>query len=330
MGAGGADMIEEEARSNPWSESLAFRSHEDTTDAIAESVLSGRPASSRMSFAQSIPSNPSRAQYRSVGGKGMIRFIIGERTVFTVIVINAVALFLDSFSTIHEISRGALLWIDYVCVLFFLLEIVLKVREFTWGGYWSNSWNQFDFTVVAISLPVLLSPFFDLQGFSVFLVLRLSRLLRLFKIVRFIPNGELIAAGLIRSLKASVSVFAALFFLNLLFALGATMIFGDELPEHFGNPVISIYTLFRVFTVEGWYEIPDLLLSESSSSAWAVLVRGYFAASVLIGGILGLSLANAVFVDEMTADNTKDLEAMIGELSRDVAGLREELQARGS
>jgi voltage-gated sodium channel len=115
-----------------------------------------------------------------------------------------------------------------------------------------------------------------------------------------------------------------------MFALGATLIFGDRLPQHFGNPIVSIYTLFRVFTVEGWYEIPDLLLSETSSSAWVFLVRGYFTASVLIGGILGLSLANAVFVDEMTVDNTKDLEAMVGELRRDVAGLRQELRTRGS
>ena len=120
---------------------------------------------------------------------------------------------------------------------------------------------------MAISLPVLLSPFLDLRSFSVFLVLRVSRLFRLFKILRFIPNGELIAAGLLRSLKASVGVFLALFFLNLMFALGATLIFGERLPQHFGNPIISIYTLFRVFTVEGWYEIPELLLSETSSFA---------------------------------------------------------------
>lgn len=260
----------------------------------------------------------------------MTRFIISEATVFTVIAINAFTLFLDAFPTIHEISHDVLFWIDYACVVFFLFEILLKVREFTFRGYWSNKWNRFDFIIVMISLPVLLSPFFDLRSFSVFLILRMSRLLRLFKVLRFIPNGELIAAGLIRSLKASVSVFLALFFLNLLFALGATMIFGDELPEHFGNPIVSIYTLFRVFTVEGWYEIPDLLLSESSSFAWVALVRVYFAVSVLIGGILGLSLANAVFVDEMTADNTKHLEVMIGDLSRDVAGLREELRTRGA
>ena len=260
----------------------------------------------------------------------MVRFIISDRTVFTVIAINAVALFLDAFPAIQRVSHNVLFWVDYVCAIFFVLEISLKVREFTFRGYWSSAWNRFDFFIVAISLPVLLSPFLDLRSFSVFLVLRLSRLFRLFKILRFIPNGELIAAGLVRSLKASVGVFLALFFLNLMFALGATLIFGERLPQHFGNPIVSIYTLFRVFTVEGWYEIPDLLLSETSSSAWVFLVRGYFTASVLIGGILGLSLANAVFVDEMTVDNTKNLEAMVGELRRDVAGLRQELRTRGS
>lgn len=48
--------------------------------------------------------------------------------------------------------------------------------------------------------------------------------------------------------------------------------------------------------------------------------------SVLIGGILGLSLANAVFVDEMTADNTKKAEEMIMELKEEIEKLRFEVK----
>ena len=123
------------------------------------------------------------------------------------------------------------------------------------------------------SSPVLLSPLVDFHSFSAILVLRLSRLLRLFKVLHFIPHREMLAAGIVRSLKASVGVFIALFFLNFMFAIGATILFGKTAPQYFGNPLISIYSLFKVFTVEGWYEIPDMLVASDASVFWAFLVR---------------------------------------------------------
>ena len=47
-----------------------------------------------------------------------------------------------------------------------------------------------------------------------------------------------------------------------------------------------------------------------------------FVLAVLIGGILGLSLANAVFVDEMMMDNTEVLERKIDALTEEVRRLR--------
>jgi voltage-gated sodium channel len=49
-------------------------------------------------------------------------------------------------------------------------------------------------------------------------------------------------------------------------------------------------------------------------------------AAVLIGGILGLSLANAVFVDEMMMDNTEILERKVDTLTEEVRRLREDLK----
>ena len=94
--------------------------------------------------------------------------------------------------------------------------------------------------------------------------------------------------------------------------------FGKAVPEYFGDPLISIYSLFKVFTVEGWFEIPDKLAERGISGGIVVLVRCYFIIAVIVGGILGLSLANAIFVDEMTADNTYRLEGMVENLQEQV------------
>ena len=53
--------------------------------------------------------------------------------------------------------------------------------------------------------------------------------------------------------------------------------------------------------------------------------RIFFVVAVLIGGILGLSLANAVFVDEMMMDNTESLERKMDALTEEVARLRRDL-----
>jgi voltage-gated sodium channel len=44
------------------------------------------------------------------------------------------------------------------------------------------------------------------------------------------------------------------------------------------------------------------------------------------GGILGLSLANAVFVDQMIEDNNDALEAKVDRLTAEIRSLREEVR----
>lgn len=255
------------------------------------------------------------------------QFLIQESTVATAIGVYAFATFLDNFPGINQFSREHghfLFWVEYVCTLYFVIEAILKIREQRVSGYWENGWNRFDFIVVVVSLPFLLTPFNIFEADNVFatvLILRTGRLLRLLRLLRFIPNGPKIWLGIKRSLKASVGVFLALLLLNLMFAMGAAFFFKDFAPEHFGDPLSSAYTLFKVFTVEGWYEIPDLISERSGSEGMGMFVRGYFVVAVVIGGILGLSLANAVFVDEMTADNTVKVEMMVEELTSDVKSL---------
>ena len=129
-----------------------------------------------------------------------------------------------------------------------------------------------------------------------------------------------------RSLKASVGVFIILFILLLTFAMGATLMFGEIAPEYFGDPIISTYSLFKVFTVEGWFEIPDKLAENPGAAHLINWMRLYFVAAVMVGGILGLSLANAIFVDEMTADNTDKVEDMVRRLHDEMADLHQKTQ----
>jgi|GEM_PF-251771 len=257
--------------------------------------------------------------------------LISDGLVSLVIFINSIVLVILGFYPADFAAHAstpvamAAFWIDYACTWFFIVEATLKIRKFSWEGYWSNGWNRFDFLVVLISLPALVAPLVpSLGGWSTLLILRTGRLLRLIKLMRFIPDADGIFNGVKRALRASIGVFATLLVLVIIFGLIASSLFGgldSEAARHaFGDPLSSFYTIFKTFTIEGWYSVPEQIAVETSQPVWATVVRLYFMLTVVVGGIFGLSIANAIFIDEMVADNNDALEA-------EVQALRVQLEA---
>jgi voltage-gated sodium channel len=259
----------------------------------------------------------------SNNNKQRLDWLISEPLVLTIIGLNAVAIVLNGFSHIREHFGEWITWVDYGCLLYFVAEAILKIRRNSFTNYWKRGWNKLDFIIVLGSSPLLLEPIVggSVQFFSIVLV---GRFLRFLRIMRFVPNREKIWAGVSRALKASAAVFLTLLVLNIILAMGANALFGDVAPKHFGDPLKSAYTLFKVFTVEGWYEIPEEMAANGEDGGLVNMVRGYFVFAVFTGGILGLSLANAVFVDEMIVDNNDRLEKMVTNLREELADKREQ------
>jgi voltage-gated sodium channel len=265
----------------------------------------------------------------------LLDLVVSDRVVMTAIIVNTAALVQYEMAARGSAWKSLWYWIDYVCVLFFLAEAVIKIGSSGWRRYWTSRWNRFDFLIVMISLPALAGPIFGSQDFAHVLVLRLGRLFRLFRVFAFIPNLDHLGLVIRRALKASVGVFLALFLVILIMAVGASLLFRDVDEEAFGNPMVSAYSMFKVFTVEGWYEIPERLEARAAESdvvsnprQFALMARLFFVLAVFVGGILGLSLANAVFVDEMMMDNTDVLERKVDALTEEVRALRNDLETR--
>ena len=259
--------------------------------------------------------------------KKIFQLLVREAVVISVIILNTVALILDGFPEIHAEYGHLLHNFDYICMLYYVFEVVVKSSFDGFSGYWSSAWNRFDFIIVLLGAPLLLDPFVpgQFQGVEVVLLLRMGRFLRFFRMLRFIPNAGQIWRGVIRSLKASVGVFLVLFLLNLILAMGANLLFKEYSSAYFGDPYVAFYSMFKVFTIEGWFEIPDELADQGLSDWRLFLIRFYFAFSVVTGGLLGFSLANAVFVDEMTADNNDQLEQMVTEMREEIAAYKQEI-----
>lgn len=268
------------------------------------------------------------AGHRSHVGSAWHRFrriLVSERLVVAAIVLGTVAVFALGFSAPGSGEHAWWIAVDVAVVGYFVVEQLLKIRIHGWRQYWSAGWNRFDLVVVLLSLPVLVSPFVDTSVFVGVLVLRVTRLFRLFRLLRFIPNHHHLAAGIRRAVRASVGVFLGIAIINFIFAMGAQTLFAGDVPELFGNPLRACYSMFRIFTIEGWHDVPEAI-ARNASPEWAAFARIYFGVAVLVGGILGLSLGNAVFVDQMMADNNEEVERDVLQMAREVSLLRAEIR----
>ena len=99
--------------------------------------------------------------------------------------------------------------------------------------------------------------------------------------------------------------------------------FKDIAPDYFSTPLDSIYAVFQLFTVEGWYEIPNAI-AEVTSSTIGSLVKLYFSLLLILGGIIGMSFINSIFVDAMVSDNNDDVKEKLEELEKKIDKLLEE------
>lgn len=93
------------------------------------------------------------------------------------------------------------------------------------------------------------------------------------------------------------------------FGLINCSLFKEADPEHFQTPLHSIYSVFQICTVEGWFEIPNAVSEYYGySSIAAEFIRAYFCFILILGGIIGMSFINFIFVDAMVSDNNNELE----------------------
>lgn len=237
------------------------------------------------------------------------------------IILNSLVIFAIHFPTLEH--NEWLLLLDNLFIFLFVLEALTKIKVYGWKGYWASGWNRFDFVLVVGSLPTLLAGIVPLPDTSLLIIFRLFRLLRLVRFLRFIPNMGSLLAGLSRAIKASVFVIIALFFLNIMLSLITCQFYGKIAPEYFGNPLVASYSIFQLFTVEGWNEIAENVAQSTTGPIFIGITRFYFVIVVLLGGIFGMSLANAVFVDEMTIDNNDAIEAKIDSLQAEIRELKD-------
>jgi len=239
------------------------------------------------------------------------RLFLNDKFILILILLNAVTIFVSGFETSSN-NRLLLSLIDNLITGLFIVEIIVKFKEFGIKNYFKSNWNKYDFTLVALSFPTLIAFIGNIEvvSFSFLLVFRVMRVFKSFRFLKFVPGIEHLVKGISRALKASIVVLIGFVIYIFIVGIFSFYLFKEISPEYFGNPLNALYSIFKIFTVEGWYEIPEQL-TKGLGSTTSFFTYMYFIFVVISGGIFGLSLVNSIFVDAMVSDNNDDLEKKI-------------------
>ncbi|HNS17344.1 MAG TPA: ion transporter [Bacteroidales bacterium] len=255
--------------------------------------------------------------------KTLKKLLLNDGFILVLIIINAIVLFLQGFDfPVHVLKVLSI--IDNIITMIFVAELCVKLIQYGPANFFKSAWNIFDAVIILLAVPSLFEWFTGFGGrpTEYILVLRVLRVFKFFRFIRFLPDVHKVLTGFKRAMKTSMVIILGFFVYGFIVAVLSCYLYRNTAPEYFHTPLSSFYSIFKIFTIEGWYAIPDLIAGRTNEAA-AVLTRIYFVFILVTGGIFGLSLVNSVFVDAMVSDNTDPLERKVDELEKKIDKLLE-------
>ena len=251
--------------------------------------------------------------------------LLNSRFILILIFINSILIFIQEFNGVPRF----LYHIDNGFIVIFMIEICVKIRTYTFKEYWKRPWNKFDFIIVSLSfVSMIVEMIFNgsTYSFTFLTSFRVLRTFKLFRLFKFIPNIKSIINGVNLALKTSYVVILSFLILLFIVSIFTCSMYKNIAPEYFETPLSSVYSIFRIFSIEGWYEIPDLIATRTTPF-FAFMTKLYFVSILFIGGMLGMSLINSIFVDAMVSDNNDSLEDKVKDLSDKIEELTNEIKS---
>lgn len=218
-----------------------------------------------------------------------------ESLVVSIIIISALNIGLSTFDVNPNLLQ-ALGVLDYVITFFFLAEILIRIYSYEKvSQFFTKKWNIFDFIIVLLSL-------IPLEFFETVIIARLLRVFRLLRIISFIPQFRVLIESLAQAVPRVSYVLLFIFIETYIFAAIGSILFGEVDPEHWDNIGISMLTLFKVGTIDGWIEIMNNTLP-SYPNSWF-----YYILYIIITGFIFLNMVVGVIIDVMIRQNTSEIE----------------------
>ncbi|XP_036616719.1 voltage-dependent T-type calcium channel subunit alpha-1I [Trichosurus vulpecula] len=235
--------------------------------------------------------------------RGIVDSKYFNRGIMIAILVNTVSMGIEHHEQPEELTN-ILEISNVVFTSMFALEMILKLAAFGLFDYLRNPYNIFDSIIVIISIWEIIG-----QSDGGLSVLRTFRLLRVLKLVRFMPALRRQLVVLMKTMD-NVATFCMLLMLFIfIFSILGMHIFGckfslrtdtgDTVPDrkNFDSLLWAIVTVFQILTQEDWNMV--LYNGMASTSPWASL---YFVALMTFGNYVLFNLLVAILVEGFQAE----------------------------
>ena len=249
------------------------------------------------------------------------QLFLSDRNIMFLIAINSLVIFLQGFppETISDQTQHYLMIIDDVVTILFIFELFVKVNHLGWKPYIDSNWNKLDFFLIIVSLPPLILHLFPQisteLNIGFILIFRIFRIFKFIRFIKFFPDVEHIFRSVSIAMKASFTVFIGFIVLIFITSILSCNLYHEISPTYFGDPITSLYSIFKIYTVEGWNAIPDEMCAEGNiSDMSAFFTKFFFSVIMFFGGVYGLSIVNSIFVDAMVSDNNEEVQDKIARI----------------
>jgi voltage-gated sodium channel len=225
------------------------------------------------------------------GGTGLraraARFMLApltQRVLIGLIVLNGIVLGLETSASLMAEWGGVLLAIDRALLYVFTAELTVRIYAFR-SRFFRDPWGIFDLIVVGIAW---------LPASGALSVLRALRILRVLRLISVVPSMRTVVEAMLAALPGMGSIVALMLLLFYVFAVMATKLYGEILPDKFGTLGMSLLSLFQLMTLEGW--IGDIVLPAMEQAPWSWL---FFIPFILIATFVVLNLFIGVIVESI-------------------------------
>ncbi|XP_017887476.1 voltage-dependent T-type calcium channel subunit alpha-1G isoform X3 [Ceratina calcarata] len=209
----------------------------------------------------------------------------------------------------------------------FAVEMLLKIIAEGPFGYISNGFNVFDGVVVMLSVVEICQSLVEEErggGSSGLSVLRTFRLLRILKLVRFLPNLRRQLFVMLRTMDNVAVFFSLLVLFIFIFSILGMNLFGCKFCEtmkgssdvecdrkNFDSLLWAIVTVFQILTQEDWNVV--LFNGMQKTSHWAAL---YFVALMTFGNYVLFNLLVAILVEGFSSERNERREREQREMAK--------------
>jgi voltage-gated sodium channel len=210
-----------------------------------------------------------------------------QALIFGVIVVNAIVLGLETYSSLDREAGSLLSGLNDACLGVFVVELAIRITAY--GSrpqdFFRDGWNVFDFVVITAAFAPGLRENATL--------LRLVRLLRIVRIVSVLPDVRVLIRGMVRSVPPIASMGVLALLLIYLYGMVGWILFGSEDPQRWGNIGDAMLSLFVMLTLEQW---PTYLRQGMEIHSWSWI---YFVSYVLIAGFLVINILIGIVINAM-------------------------------